>query len=123
MRTGSNLKFYIILLIIHTATSCSINPLTILVDPWWETAVDSGGFLKREIFIQNIRSLNRIKKYTASNEEEAIQFLQNLSESSEKQTVIITPIFYSILRKTSSDEKIINYIILNGFYDDPGRPD
>ncbi|MBI9100446.1 MAG: BMP family ABC transporter substrate-binding protein, partial [Spirochaetaceae bacterium] len=63
--------------------------------------------------------MNRVKKYTASNEEEAIQFLQNLSESSDKQTVIITPIFYSFLRKTSSDEKIINYIILNGFYDDP----
>lgn len=111
-------KCFFILIVAISLVSCSGSHLTILVDPWWELAYDSEDILSKHTGQNNPFKLNKIEKNIVGSREEAIDKLNLLSDSDTITTVIVTPALYSYLDNISSPEKKINYIILNGFYDD-----
>jgi ABC transporter substrate-binding protein PnrA-like len=112
-------KIFIILIVILSITACTRSDTSVLIDPWWQTAFDQKSTLKKLLFKKNLTSLKQIKIYSAADEEKALEILRFLNESVEEQTVLITPVLFSYIKKLPSSEKKINYILLNGFYDDP----
>lgn len=109
-------KIFAFLFVIISFSSCSQNKLTIVLDPWWETAYDAQKILKKEIFYGTIRSRKQISKVIAGTEEELDKILESIERRKGAQVVIASPALYSILKNRPNSEKKINYIILNGFY-------
>lgn len=105
--------------LLFTLFSCRISEIIVLSDPWWEKAYDIDGHLDRDIFKYNILTLQKIEKITVNNKLEAKSIVDALQESENIKTVIMTPLFFSYIKNINNSEKNINYILLNGFYDNP----
>ena len=105
--------------LIFSLCSCSVSNTIVLSDQWWENAYDIHGLLDRDLFKYSILKLQKIEKITAYSKEEAKNIVDQLQESETIKTVIMTPLFFSYIKNNNNSEKNINYILLNGFYDDP----
>jgi hypothetical protein len=105
--------------VIFSFLSCSDSHLTFLTDPWWLASYDPENRLEIEILKGSIKKFKRIESITVSTSEEAMAILNNLEEKEGNQTIVVTPVFYSLIKNKPDLEKKINYIILNGFYDVP----
>jgi len=112
-------KIIFLLIVILSLISCSGSNVTILLDSWWEDAYDYNGDLGKIALKESVKHITNIQKITIGDQETAIDMLNSLQKKTLPQTVILTPVFYSYIKKIPDDEKKINYIILNGFYDDP----
>lgn len=112
-------KIVILILFALTLLSCGRADLTVLVDPWWEDAWDRNGILKNKVRIEGLKKFQNISYINVNSKEEALDVLNSLAKSPIEQRLIITPVFFKYVNEFSLDEKNINYILLNGFYDDP----
>lgn len=112
-------KIIIVLILSLTFISCSDSNVSILIDPWWETAFDQQGQLRKILLINNLTHREQVKIHLVSDREKALDFFQSLSSSSDEHTIILTPALYSYTKNVQNSEKNINYILLNGFYDNP----
>lgn len=112
-------KICFFVLLISLLYSCSNSITVVISDPWWENAYDQEGILDRELLKYRLLKFKKIDKYSISGRDEALRIVKWLQESEEAETVIMTPLFYSYIKNNNSSEKNRNYILLNGFYDDP----
>jgi len=99
--------------------SCSQSGVVILVDPWWEAAHEQSVNLKKTALIKGLTSFRSIPVYRAVDKDQGYNLLENALGRSEEMTVLVSPAFFSYLDEWNFSEKKINYILLNGFYDDP----
>lgn len=113
-----NCKIVLLFTVILSLISCSGSNVTVLLDSWWEDAYDYNGDLEKILFKESVTHITNIPKIIIEDQGTIDDILYSLGENKNRQTVIISPIFYSHIKKISSDEKKINYILLNGFYGD-----
>ncbi|MBB6478709.1 BMP family ABC transporter substrate-binding protein [Spirochaeta isovalerica] len=99
--------------------SCGQIKSVVIVDTWWDEAYSGLANLKKEAFWAGLKAFQPVSVIEMDSEESAYNFLNSLMEKQNELTVILSPVFNSYTKNWVFDEKKINYIILNGFYDDP----
>lgn len=110
-------KIFITLFFIQILFSCSYGKIVILTDPWWNDSYELEREIQKELFSQLFKTGKRIKNVSVETEEEVLNIINEMAGIGNSSVIIATPIFYSLIRKISAEEKFINYIIINGYYD------
>ncbi|RQV98489.1 MAG: hypothetical protein EH225_13065 [Calditrichaeota bacterium] len=111
-------KRLVISLVLLSLFSCNQKPVVLLVDKWWEAAYDDSVNLKSRAFWAGIKSFKTVDYFSTVSEQDAFAYINEKLKKHNELNVLISPIFFSYLKNWDFGEKNINYIILNGFYDD-----
>ena len=112
-------RLLVIIFVIFSLTACSESNLSIMADPWWQSAYDVENEIKKIVFFQSLYTRKKINNNTFQNREELVSEINSLLLNEEAQRFIITPYLFSQIKNNYENEKKINYIILNGFYSNP----